>query len=60
MPTIQSWLAGSSSTDTIDAAVASHIVANAKEKLRDAVKRNFEDPTAHLDWFGTLYKLLIS
>ena len=53
MPTIQSWLAGSTSADVIDAVVADHIIANAKEKLRDAVKRNFEDPTAHLQWFGT-------
>ena len=53
VPTIQSWLAGGSTTDHIDAYVAEHITKGANDKLRDAVKRNFEDPEAHLDWFST-------
>ena len=52
VPTVQSWLAGGTTTVNTDAHVADHIVAAAQAKLKEAVKRNFEDPQAHLQWYG--------
>ena len=57
VPTVQSWLAGGSTTVNTDAHVADHIVHAAQIKLKEAVKRNFEDPQAHLQWYST-YTLL--
>ena len=52
VPTVQSWLAGGSTTVNTDAHVADHIVVAAQAKLKEAVKRNFEDPQAHLQWYS--------
>ena len=52
VPTVQSWLAGGSSTQNTDAKVADHIVNIATLKLKDAVRRNFDEPKAHLQWFS--------
>jgi len=49
VPTVQSWL--SLGSINVDATVADHIIQEANKKLRDAVKRNFEDPEQHLQWF---------
>lgn len=52
VPTVQSWLAGGQNTQCVDVKVAEHIIAAATSKLKDAVKRNFEEPEAHLQWFS--------
>ena len=49
---MQSWLAGGNTTLNVDAKVADHIVKNANAKLKEAVRRNFEDPESHLHWFS--------
>ena len=52
VPTVQSWLSGSQNSVSVDAAVAEHITVSAEVKLREAVKRNFEEPLARLHWFS--------
>ena len=52
VPTVQSWLAGGSTMQPTDAHVADHIVTAATAKLKEATKRNFEEPSAHLEWFS--------
>ena len=51
VPTVQSWLSGSQNSVNVDAIVAEHITDTATAKLKEAVKRNFEEPQAHLEWF---------
>ena len=52
VPTVQSWLAGGQNTLTVDVKVADHIIHAASTKLKEAAKRNFEDPELHLKWFS--------
>ena len=52
VPTVQSWLAGSNTTSTTDAKVAEHIIQGARQKLKEAVRRYFEEPDALLKWYG--------
>ncbi len=52
VPTVQSWLSGGSTTVNVECKVAEHIIQAASSKLREAVKRNFEEPEAHLNWFS--------
>ena len=49
VPTVQSWLLGGNTY--IDAVVADHVIEEANRKLSDSVKRNFEEPELHLQWF---------
>ena len=49
VPTVQSWL--SLGSTNVDASVVDHVIDEANKKLRDAVRRNFEDPELHLQWF---------
>ena len=49
VPTVQSWLTGGNTN--VDAIVADHIIEEANRKLRDSVRRNFEEPQQHLQWF---------
>lgn len=51
VPTVQSWLAGGSTTQSTDAKVAQHIVTAATTKLKEASKRNFEEPASQLQWY---------
>ncbi|ELU12017.1 hypothetical protein CAPTEDRAFT_196412 [Capitella teleta] len=60
VPTIQSWLAGSQNTQSVDVKVADHIVSAAISKLKDAVKRHFEEPQAHLQWFNDQYDYIVN
>jgi len=46
---VQSWL--SLGSTNVDASVVDHVIDEANKKLRDAVRRNFEDPELHLQWF---------
>jgi len=50
IPTVQSWL--SLGNTNVDATVVDHVIEEANQKLRDAVRRNFEEPEQHLQWFG--------
>lgn len=59
VPTVASWLSGAQTVVFIDAKVATHIRDAAVIKLRDAVKRLFEEPEAHLQWFSELHVLYI-
>ena len=43
----------------VDARVVDHVINEANRKLKDAVKRNFEDADQHLQWFS-MCKLLVS
>ena len=52
VPTVQSWLSGGTTTVNVECKVAEHIVNIACNKLKEAVKRNFEEPEAHLNWFS--------
>jgi len=38
----------------IDAVVADHVIEEANRKLSDSVRRNFEEPEQHLQWFCKL------
>ena len=49
---MQYWLSGGSNATATDAVVAEHIIQAAHVKLKDAVRRNFEDPKAHLQSFS--------
>ena len=49
VPTVQSWLVGGNAY--VDAVVVDHVIEEANRKLRDAVRRNFEEPEQHLQWF---------
>ena len=49
---MQSWLSGTQSPVNVDVQIAEHIVQQAEVKLREAVNRNFEEPLAHLNYFG--------
>lgn len=52
VPTVQSWLAGGSTVNHTDATVADHVIKAVIEKLKEAVKREFEGPQLHLDSFS--------
>ena len=52
VPTVQSWLAGGNTMSSTDAKIADHLVTAANSKLKEAVKRNFEEPQAHLQWYS--------
>ena len=60
VPTVQSWLAGGSTVNHTDATVADHVVKAAIEKLKEAVKREFEGPQLHLDSFSKLERFKLS
>lgn len=60
VPTVQSWLAGSSTMATTDAKVAEHIILNAQQKLREAIKHYFEEPDALLKWYSKCLEVLIN
>jgi len=49
VPSVQSWLAGGNTN--VDAVVVDHVIEESNRKLRDAVRRNFEEPAQHLQWF---------
>jgi len=49
VPTVQSWLLGGNTY--IDAVVVDHVIEEANRKLSDSVRRNFEEPEQHLQWF---------
>jgi dynein heavy chain len=59
VPTIQSWLAGGQQTVNVDVQVADHILQAATNKLKEAAKRNFEDPELHLKWFSKCHCVLL-
>lgn len=52
VPTVQSWLSGGNTVTYTDASIADHILKQAHKTLIEAVKRNFEEPSAHLDSFS--------
>ncbi|CAH1783738.1 unnamed protein product, partial [Owenia fusiformis] len=56
VPTVQSWLAGGNTTSNTDVSVAQHILDATYVKLKEAVKRNFEEPKAHLQSFIERYE----
>ncbi|KAL3853467.1 hypothetical protein ACJMK2_017003 [Sinanodonta woodiana] len=60
VPTVQSWLAGGSTVNHTDARVAEHILKAANDKLKEAVKRNFEAPQKHLQSFMDQYDYIIN
>jgi len=49
VPTVQAWLTGGNAN--VDAVVVEDVIEEANRKLRDAVRRNFEEPQQHLQWF---------
>ncbi|XP_064606960.1 dynein axonemal heavy chain 12-like isoform X2 [Liolophura sinensis] len=55
VPTVQSWLSGGNTVTYTDASIADHILKQAHKTLIEAVKRNFEEPSAHLDSFMERY-----
>jgi len=57
VPTVQSWLAGGSTVNHTDVSVAKHILVQATDKLKKAVKTNFEAPQAHLESFSKYYAI---
>ncbi|XP_071484907.1 dynein axonemal heavy chain 12-like [Diadema antillarum] len=58
VPTVQSWLSGTNELSSIDVMVAEHVVSLARQKLKEACKRNFEGPQAHLDSYLEKYEHL--
>eukprot|EP00105_Crassostrea_gigas_P043640 XP_019927788.1 PREDICTED: dynein heavy chain 12, axonemal isoform X3 [Crassostrea gigas] len=60
VPTVQSWLAGGSTVNHTDATVADHVVKAAVEKLKEAVKREFEGPQLHLESFVKRYDYIVN
>lgn len=57
---VYSWLSGGNTVTNTPAIVADHIIQAANAKLSEAVKRNFEEPKAHLQSFGMLAEASIS
>jgi len=55
VPTIQSWLTGGNTN--VDAVVADHVIGEANRKLRDAIRRYFEEPEQHRQWFCKSFQL---
>lgn len=51
---VYSWLSGGNTVTNTPATVATHIIQAANAKLSEAVKRNFEEPKAHLQSFGSI------
>ncbi|XP_013387188.1 dynein heavy chain 12, axonemal, partial [Lingula anatina] len=60
VPTVSSWLAGGNTLNHINANVAEHLVQGALKTLRDAVKRNFEEPNAHLQSFVDRFSHIVN
>ncbi|XP_071807320.1 dynein axonemal heavy chain 12-like isoform X1 [Asterias amurensis] len=58
VPTVQSWLSGTNDLNSIDVAIADHIIDEAKKKLKEACKLNFEGPTQHLQSYMDRYEYL--
>lgn len=52
VPTVQSWLSGSSTTVPIDTDIADHISDKALAFLKEAVKNNFVEPQEYMQGFG--------
>jgi len=49
---VQSYLSGSNREVMIDAKVVDHVLNGAFSKISESVKRNFEEPTIHLQSFS--------
>ncbi|XP_019624138.1 PREDICTED: dynein heavy chain 12, axonemal-like isoform X1 [Branchiostoma belcheri] len=58
--TVQSWLAGGSTTVNVEAHVADHIIKWATAKLREACKQNFEGAELHLQEYIEKYDYLVN
>ena len=54
VPTVQSWLSGSSTTNNIDTDVTDELTELVVKTLKEAVKTNFEAVQQHMDFFGKL------
>ena len=52
VPTVQSWLSGSSTTINIDTNVTDEFINRVLKTLQVAVKKNFEEVQQHMDFFG--------
>ncbi len=55
VPTVQSWLAGGNAKSNTDAKIADHIMVAATTKVKEAVRTNFEEPQAHLEWYSKFH-----
>lgn len=60
VPTVQSWLSGSSSTVSVDTNIADHISIKALAFLRKAVKENFKEPQEYMQGFVKDYSFLVN
>ena len=52
VPTVNSWLSGSASTVNIETGVTEELANEVKRSLKHAVKTNFEEVQAHMNFFS--------
>ncbi|KAF6041018.1 DNAH12 [Bugula neritina] len=60
VPTVYSWLSGGNTVTNTPALVDDHIIQAAHVKLKEAVRRNFEEPKAHLQSFYERYNYIVN